>query len=89
MIRSIIMVIPVSLWWLRVAVLYVSTRRLCHNTLLSDLMVHLIRYAKKTEDAEGVTVGKRSDRSPELWAESTHMEFTWAFERWPLLSSQT
>lgn len=46
--------------------LYVSTRRLYHNTLLSDLMVHLIRYARKTEDAEGVTGGKRSDMSPEL-----------------------
>lgn len=43
--------------------LYVSIRRLYHNTLLSDLMVLLIRYAEKTEDAEGVTVGKRSDMS--------------------------
>lgn len=46
--------------------LYVSIRRLYHNTLLSDLMVHLICCAKKTEDAEGVTVGKISDMSPEL-----------------------
>lgn len=86
------MVNPVRLWWLRVAVplgLYVSIRRLYHNTLLSDLMVLLIRYAEKTEDAEGVTVGKVSDMSPELWAKSTHMVFTWARERWPLLSSQT
>lgn len=38
---------PVSLWGL------------CHNTGLSDLMVHLILYAKRTEAAQGVTAGER------------------------------
>lgn len=36
-------------------------------------MVHLICYAKKTEDAEGAAEGKRSDMSPELWAHGFYM----------------